>query len=192
MKVGVFVPCYYLDDYLGRVIDFYKHWDEIVVIRKDFKEYGQVNVRNEGIDRLKHCDFVWTVDGDEIILPEDQEKILKGVVDQKKDSAFISVLDYADENHIYKPRDHKPVVLLNPKEVRFYETRCVRHNQPLSFDNCYLHHLGFTFQQEKMKWKKDNYWNVGDTKQVDKIMRKDKVEYNVPEEIKKIIREKKC
>ena len=43
-----------------------------------------------------------------------------------------------------------------------------------------------------MNWKKDNYWNTGDRKEVDKIMRREKVEFDVPEEIKKIIREKKC
>ena len=58
MKVGVFIPCYKLDDYLDKVVSFYEHWDKVVVIKKDFKEHGQVNVRNEGINKLKSCDYV--------------------------------------------------------------------------------------------------------------------------------------
>lgn len=191
MRVGVYIPCYKMDDYIDEVIKYYDHYDELLVIGKDFKEHGQVNVRNEGLQKLRHCDYVWTVDSDEIILKADQNILLDKIISGKKDAAFVGVLDYASPTHIYEKRDHKPVVLVNPKTVEFYETRCVRYNDGLFDDSINMHHLGFVYPEEKMAWKKENYWNTGNKKEVHQIMDKKRVRYDTPKEIRQLIRKVK-
>jgi len=184
MNVATFIPCYKLDDYFKDVVEYYPN---PLVISKSFKDHGQVAVRNEGIQALRKYDYVWTVDADEIILKEDQRKIIDKLKGNDYDAVFIPVLDYASDSHIYEMRDHMPVVLVNPNKVEFYETRCVRFNKPLYVRDVYLHHLGFMFGEEKIKWKNDNYWNTGNPKEAQQIMKKTKVKYNTPDEIKDII-----
>ena len=182
MQIATFIPCYKLDDYYDKVKEYYPN---VYTISKSFKEHGQVTIRNEGISSLRKYDYVWTVDADEIILKEDQSRILEAL--DGHDSVFISVLDYADANHIYEMRDHMPVVMVNPNKVEFYETRCLRFSKALYLRDVYLHHLGFLFDQDKIKWKNDNYWNVGNPKEAQQIMNKKKVKYNTPKESKDII-----
>lgn len=185
MLVATFIPCYKLDTWLEDVKPYYPN---VSVISKSFKEHGQVNVRNEGIKSLSNYDYVWTVDADEIILKDDQEKILSKV--KGHDSIFIPVLHYADSDHIYEMSDHRPVVLVNPNKVEFYETRCIRFECPLHIDDVYLHHLGFIHSKELMDWKKANYWNTGNKKEPDQIMSRKKIPYDTPKEVKDIIRRK--
>jgi len=189
MKIGVFIPyCIQLNEYLGAVVKQFSQWDEIVIMNYDFKKERQEDCRNKGIAKLEHCDYVFTVDADELILEEGQRKIIERATKEKADVVFCPVIHYTqDLNYKYKMAEHMPVILLNPKKVKFYETRCVRFNEPIYCKDIFVHHLGFTHSKETMKWKNKNYWNIGNLKEVEQIMDREKEFCQFPEELRNAI-----
>ena len=188
MKIGVFIPYHQkLTKYLDAVKSQFPKEYDIEAREYDFKVTAEEDARNEGLDFFAGYDAVFTIDADEFILREDQEKLIHAVVDKKKDSAFISVLDYSDGLHIYPMRAHRPVVLVNPSRVRFYDGRCLRFQNAFDTGEIFLHHFGYTFSPEKMQWKSDNYWDRGNPKGIIEVMRREPVPYQMPEEIKNYV-----
>jgi len=187
--IGVAIPCFKLDDYLEAVMKQFEEWNRIALVEKDFKFHDQVEVRNDVISTLKDCDFVFTIDADEFLLKEDQHKIVKTMKEGDYDAGFCPVIDYTrDLKHRYKrDGEHMPVVIIDPKEVSFYETRCVNYKKPVYFRDIYLHHLGFTFDDDKLGWKKRNYWNTGNRQEVEEIMQKETEPCELPEEIMEVL-----
>ena len=187
--IGVVIVCHYLDDYLPYVVKHYCHYDNMIIVNRNFRVYKEFCARNYGMGKLSECEYVWIVDADEFILKEDQETILKRMRDGKHDAGFVSVIDYYDANNIYPQRDHKPVVIVNPRKVQFYDTRCLHHHEPLIMSDINMHHLGFTFPEEKMNWKKEHYWDSKEKDQVRRLMKREPISYDkTPQEIKEALK----
>jgi hypothetical protein len=184
MLVGAVIPCYYLDNYLGAVCEQFNY--DKKVVSKDFKVTPEHEVRNGLLQDMWGYDWLFTVDADEFILKQDQERILNDLKDH--DAVFIPVINYTkDLEHRYKMRDHKPVVLVNPKKVHFYEGRCLRYSKPLVYEDIYLHHLGFTYDNEKTEWKKSRYWDNKNPKEYEQILEMETEECSLPDEIRSLI-----
>jgi hypothetical protein len=184
MNVAVGIPCYYLDDYLEAVKKQFPY--ESYVLARDFQEVPEEDVRNEILENLREFDYVFTVDGDEFILKKDQEKLLD--LAKGHDAVFIPVINYTpDLKHRHKMSDHKPVVLVDPKKVEFYDGRCLRYTKPLVVEDVYLHHLGFTYNSTKRDWKKSRYWNKRNPKEYEQILNSEIEECELTEEIRSLI-----
>jgi len=157
----------------------------MVVTECDFNTKSQVECRNEGIKNLSNCDYVWAIDADEFILKADQKEILTRLEGTDHDTVFLPVVHYTrDLQHRYTATDHKPIVLLDPKKVRFYETRCVRFNKGLPITDISLHHMGFTYETEIMNWKDENYWNTGNRKEIKDVLKRNTEPIELPKEIR--------
>ena len=187
MKIGVFVPYHIkLSKYLGAVVEQFIGWDKMVLRKADFSKEDQVKVRNESLGL--GCDLVFTIDSDELITKVGQGKLMNLMSNTEHDCILCPVINYTkDFKHRYKMTDHKPVVIIDPKKVKFYETRCVQYSKPLLVDDIYLHHLGFTYSNETIDWKNNNYWNVGNKKEVEQVMRRETELYDMPRELKELL-----
>ena len=194
MRVGVFIPYHhFLSKYVGSVVQSVVGCHEVLLLSADFKKDLQQNVRNAGVQRLQHCDWVFTLDADEIIVPKDVSKLLLKVDGTQYDAVFCPVIHYTkDLCHRYITNsEHKPVILVAPKKVEFYETRCVRYNIPLFVKDVYIHHLGFTYDDNIIEWKRNNYWNVGNPNEVSDIMSCEQEPFIMPKEVRDLLCMKK-
>ena len=159
MKIGVCIPCFFLTDYLDAVIRQFSDWGKVVVIEQNFQDVSEANVRNAGLNQLADHDLVWTVDADEFILKEDQKRIVEDMVNGKHDVGFCPVIDYKSKDTAIMQREHKPVVIVDPKTVRFYDGRCCHFHNQATFEYP-VHHFGIMFSVEKLEWKMKNYWDT--------------------------------
>lgn len=141
IKIGAIVRCYYITEYLKRVLKHLKDLDSIAVMNYRFnrvkeakdntqeivKELKQDNVKlftgegleqheifNKGLERLNDCDFVFILDADEFLLKFDRKKIIDDMTEKGFGYGFAKVIDYRDLEHIYPIRTHKPVVCVKP------------------------------------------------------------------------------
>ena len=189
MKIGLFVPCYKIENYLARVVSHLDFDADVCIIGKDFKDTSETDVRNEGIKKLAHCDYVFTLDGDEFITKKDQHEIIRQMQETKSDACLIPVINYTkDMEHRIKMTDHAPVVCVDPKVVEFCDGRCLNFKKGL-YPEMYLHHFGFTFDEETTQWKKDNYWNTKNPNEYSEKLEEPVEPFEMPNEIKEKIEE---
>jgi hypothetical protein len=126
----------------------------VLKIPGDFSKKPEHEYRNDGLFFMKEFDYVWIIDADEILFPEIQKKILKQVKKTKAKSVLINIIDYVDNNFNkkYVATGHKPVVLVDPKEVFFYATRCIHGGGTmlvLEDESLSMHHLGYFDKKKK-------------------------------------------
>lgn len=125
--------------------------------------HSQPEELNYGLTQLQNCDIVLVIDADEVLLKDDLAKLID--IAHKKPDKYIlcAVEDYWKDIHwVIRPRrEHKPIIALSPKGFKFYETRCGQSEtqQAELRDDIVLHHLGYTFSDEKMLWKYENAWH---------------------------------
>lgn len=217
MKIGAIVRCYYITEYLERVLKNLKDIGSIAVMNYRFNgvnevedktlevvsKLNQANVKlfkGEGIDQheifnkglgiLKDCDFVFILDADEFLLKADREKIIEDMIKKGFGFGFANVLDYKDMNNIYPIRNHKPVVCVKPSEPQdvFYEIRNVMGASGSKLPDVCLHHFGYALNESNLKWKKDNLWYAPKgIGEFNRIISQDCEPYTMPKELKEII-----
>jgi len=195
LKVGVFIPYHKkLAQYLPAVQECYSRWHSVIACEFDYKVTPEECARNFGISLFKDCDYLFTVDADEFMTEEDQIMLIDKMAVNYYDGAFCKVIDYTqDLSKAYKVREHKPIMVLNPKEVMFWQGRCIRgvHNALIT-DDYAVHHLGYTFDDETMDWKNKNYWDQKNPKDVEQVMSREIIDYQLPLEIKQLLEKHKC
>ncbi len=195
MKIGVFIPLNRkFEDYYWSVRECYEQWDEIYTIHGEVftpTNGNETIVRNAGLEYFKRngFDFVFQVDADEFMLPEDQRTLVDRMSKGDYGAGLCKVYHYTkDLEHIYKPTDHKPITILDPSRWEFYDGRCARgYGEAMVCEDLIIHHLGFTFSDEKMQWKKENYWNPSNPDEISRIISLPQMPMSLPEEIKKMI-----
>lgn len=190
MRIGCYIPYHpKLTKFLPYVIEQMSFVDELFLRKSDFKKEGQVNCRNAGLHKLTNCDWVFTLDSDEVLLRQDAQTILDKVKDTDYDCVMCPVINYTpDLKHCYntlryKVGDHAPIILVRPKKVEFYETRCARYDKPLYLKETLVHHFGFAYDPSIMDWKKQDYWNTGNPQEVSEIQSLAIAECQLPKEL---------
>lgn len=184
LKIAVFIPYHKkLTLYLDAVKEQFKGYDKIITMEADFTKTSETTIRNQGLEMLKDYDYVWTVDCDEFLLKEHQEKIIEKMRQTAYGVVFLPVIDYVCKDKAIKRREiHTPIVLCNPKTVKFYDGRCARFDAPIYFDYP-IHHFGYYYPKNILKWKEDNYWNKDNPQEFKKYLSGDKVDAIIPDEI---------
>jgi len=186
MKIGVFIPYHAkLMKYLKSVEKCFAIWDEIFTMQCDYAQVPEHDCRNEGLARMAGYDYVFCVDGDEFMVQEEQRDLIKTMTEHNCDHAVCRVIDYKDMDHCYEIREHKPIFVANPRKIRFWQGRCYRDgNKPCITDCEVIHHVGYLFDPDTVKWKSDNYWDYKDKKGVEKIINSPVQKYAMPKEIR--------
>lgn len=210
MKIGSLVRCYGLTQYLRPVLKSFDWVDRLLVINYRFvtvkpredktKEIaeglGQKNIEvlqgvdydlhqalNFGVSVLQDCDAIYIADADELIPKSQQKLLLEGF--KESSGARCPLIEYAgDYEHIYPIRGHQPIALIKP-DVQFYDVRCAG-GAFKSFPEIYIHHFGFTFNNEEMGWKIgwEKKWEKDETM---RIYSQPKQPYTMPQEIKEML-----
>lgn len=185
-KIAV-TTCYHpkLSKYLE---SFKRQWPSefhLILEEVDFSVVPEHVSRETMLNQVRDYDAVFTVDADEFFLPKHIDKLVEAILNGKHDSVFCKVLDYADSEHIYAVRDHKPIILVKPRDITFYDGRCLRgFTKPLYVENFCLHHFGYTFSDEIMQWKAKNYWDKGNPDGIKEVMTSEKFYFPMPKEIR--------
>jgi len=125
VNIKAFILCHPKEIEQTRIVaQYYRQFMDVEVSVKDFMLVKEHEARNEGLEKLKDCDFVLTVDSDEIICIKDMEWIVstKGTRFQ----IFLAkLIDYMLPDEVLKTqREHCPVILVKPN-IKFYENRCI-------------------------------------------------------------------
>lgn len=184
MKTGVIILSYFFEEYLNAVKDQFRDLAEVLLLQEDFKKTPQHELLNEGIEFFKGYDAVLICDADELYQRRDLEKLI-ALMDKDHGAIFVNVLNYVDKNlnKIYKPVNHRPVAIVDPKEAVFYDTRCIRPvSNPLIINTLYMHHLGYTFSEKDMEFKKAYYWD--DKNKINDLVSSATLSIEVNQEIK--------
>lgn len=187
MTVKVFIPYHpKLDKYLDKVIRQFSIWDGVITREADFDKEGQVKVRNEFRDI--NADLVFTIDADEFILRKHQRKLVQIALDGNFDAIFCKPLMFSrDKQYIHKPlsEHHRQVVLADPKKCKFYQTRCIDHENAYHTDSIKIYHLSLSVGN--IDWKKRNYWNIGNPNEVSKWQEQPKKPHKLPDELRELL-----
>lgn len=189
-RVAVFIPCFHTDDFLDKVVKQFMHWGTVLILSYDFggKMERETEVRNEGLKRLQDFDFVWTVDGDELITKNDQERIIAEMRQNNCGAGVCRTLDYfALDRAIFE--ETTPTVIVKPQKVCYYEGRCLRTEGFHGFNDVWLHHFGRMMPPEKMAWKLKTVWEQKDD-DYSHPKQERMVTVGLPEEFKKLFGEK--
>jgi len=194
--LGAVIPCYRLTYYLPLVLKSL-YVNEIVVLsagkvwdgendctdntyeicaefpRVKFIEGSwntQADQRNEGIRRLQHCHYIFMLDSDEILLPEDQYSLIQFAKKHPEGDTYGCLIrnyfggfSYVTGMNI----DHRPVVLVKPS-ARLREIRNTT-GKHLSTDNIILHHLKFLQPKEDVLWRCGHKGDLRDLRGIHKI-----------------------
>jgi len=214
MKLGAIVRCYYLTDYLSRVLKSLEYLDKIIVanfIYDDVAPYDdteeivdelnqqnvvlisgsglkQHEVFNKCLEDLKDMDWVFINDADEFIARTDRDYMIGECEKHKTGMGMCGVIDYAKTDKIYPRRTHKPAVIIQSNE-RFYTTRCIHCIDGLIFEDVFMHHFGYTFPKDKIDWKKKGKWYEAESTEIVRMMNKTIEDFETPKEIKEMLRE---
>lgn len=176
-KVGVLIRSYHLTEYLDLVIKQYAWCGRILVLNYKFPgveespddtkkialenncEYltgeciEQHQVFNLGLEKLKDCDCVFISDADEFLQRKDMDIIVELI--QQYDAVLAKVIDYIDRDTILRPRDHHPIVAVNPKKVLFEKVRNY-NGYNYTTDEIIMHHFGYAWKDKELDWKYKN------------------------------------
>ncbi len=183
MRLGVIIRCYHATDFLRPVLKSYKWVDKICLLNYRFKTaeprpddteeiaesmklhnlifkkgegLEQHEIFNVGMDILKDCDYIFINDADEIILPEQQKKMVENMQKNDRDAGMCPMLDYvADFYHSFNKVPRRVLMIVNPKRVKFFKIRQIKNNDFTAieqFEN-YVYHFGFVLPPEKLNWK---------------------------------------
>lgn len=194
MNVGAYIPySYKLLDYISGVIKSLVNCREILLCNEDFRIISEHECRNKGIARLRECDYIFMNDTDEIMLPADRIELVKRMKEGNYDVGFCPIIDYAPGlNKIYKRRDHKPAFIVKSfnqyiAPVKFYENRCIRHDKGYQCEDLFIHHFGYTYNEDIMKWKNENNLSINNQEDIGKITKLNIEDYEMLSEIRNLI-----
>ena len=217
MKTAAVVLSYHLTRHLKGVLKHLSTLDKVLVINERLKgvkeqldkteaivkKLNQPNVElitgegseqhevlNKGIQLLDSYDMVFINDADEFIIPRDRNRIIEKMIDSDADAGFCNVIDYFNMSLAYPMRGHKAVVVVKPKNVKFYDNRCLQFGSGVQFDGMFIHHFGFAMGEDSIKWKLKVECYAKDRKEIDFIINQDKQEKDVPKAILQYVEEK--
>ena len=120
--------------------------------------------RNFGLELLKDCDYVITLDPDEYFTSEDRSRILARLNDpmdylnavKKPLPCFRAgkvVTYWRDADHILSPADrHLPIIAVNPKTCRFTEHRMVDTDTQTVISSV-MHHMSWVRDDQEVRTK---------------------------------------
>ncbi len=187
MRIATLIPCLDLDCYLDKVKSQFDDISEkILTVTHDFKIVSEDRVRNCGLGYLQEFDYVFTIDADEFILKKDQQKLIDGMKKGNHDAGFSSILNYtSDFKHFYKRDNHMPVVIVDPKKVKFYDKRCLHFNNPLFSKDVCLHHLGYAMEKSIINKKINSHL---EPEKIKGMIKREKFPCSLPEEIYDIMK----
>jgi len=114
---------------------------DVDIVKSDWKEYHLQ--RNFGNKLCSDCDLIFTLDSDELMVPQEIEKLIKFA--ETTEYRAIGVLPevyWKDIDHIFKPKStFEPIMLIRP-EVRFLKYRNV--DCPYTVCGAEMHHLAWS------------------------------------------------
>lgn len=178
-----------LKDYVDGIIRQFSQWNEVWATEADFTQKPEHEFRNEGLKQLQEYDYVFCIDADEVILKADQERIVETMHKKKAKVGLCKVLDYVSLNRVIMPQgEHMPIVIVDPKEITFYEIRCAYLKDPVYFNDINIHHLCLTYSQEKLDWKSKNVRGNEDPEKIQKTLKLSSQEIEPPLEVVEILR----
>jgi hypothetical protein len=163
--------------------------NQVIAVKHDFGKQPEHEIRNKGIKEFELFDYVWTIDGDEIILPEDQSKVINFLNKHKKyDSVMLPVINYSDMTltKIYPMTNHRVFVLVRPKTFKFYKTRCAIANTYI-FDDIFIHHFGYADIGNNISYKIQHYKDIGyenDAENLEKMIKQIPIDIPVNKNLK--------
>lgn len=180
MRVGALIRSYHATKFLDQVLKQYSWVDKICLMNYRFntvspiednteeiaRNSGLKNIifdKGEGLEQheilnrgmwiLADCDVVFISDADEFINHNDFNKILQQLDQQpEKKVVYCQIVDYAKNIwNKMKPRTNC-LVAVKPG-VKFNIIRCIQAQPAIHMNDIAVHHLGFVFPEETMKWK---------------------------------------
>jgi len=121
----------------------------------------QHELSNRAIEELRDTHVLFFADADELIPRAGQITILDYLLTQETQSAHAHIKDYAiDFYHQLPARDVTKdydknwcMVAFKPETVRFKRLRQSTDSKSKFFGDITMHHFGFCFPEDKLKWK---------------------------------------
>jgi hypothetical protein len=133
-------------------------WWEIALEEADFEKETEESARNRMLTRCAKYDYVFIIDSDELIMRVDQITLIQKAIEARADSVAVGLIDYTSETTAAPHCDHVPIVLVNPKKVRFSDKRCLASTgQFLLMKDMWLHHVGRMQDEAVIQWKNEQY-----------------------------------
>lgn len=171
--------------YLEAVKQCFSHWGRFVTVEADFSEVSEEAARNEGLNQVQDCDFVWIIDSDEFMTKHHQEWVLNNAIHYDRAVTMAKLIDYKRFDEAMSPaRSHTPIVLMKPM-CNFYEGRCA-NGEKLAIA-VELHHFGMVYPENVLKWKAERYWNKSDPLEFGKRLKSEGRPATIPDEIKALL-----
>jgi len=173
--------------------EYYSQFCTVEIQSFNFIEDQEQDCRNKFYSQHLDCDFVLTIDNDEIILPEDMEYLFHKLNRRGNDVYQCHIMDYLSPNNIMaNKRTHVPIIAINPNCVKFIDKRCAITTIPnsrllietLSFD---IHHLWYL---NGIGWKEEQYTlrGIEEKCEVGKFMAEKWLAIHPPETVVKLQR----
>ena len=214
-RIGAIVRSYHMTKYLRAVLKNLAHLDVVLVANHRFrgaeekpddteeivKDYKNV-ILDKGDDSIQHevflsglkilkkldCGYVFINDADELMTRKDRDEMVAEMVSKKLSAGFARLIDYvSDPFHIpqqhYPFREHRPVMIVEPG-VKFYDTRNLMYGNGKFFDK-YVHHFGYTCNEDDMKWKSGWY---ATPKQLAGVKKQRLYDCKIPDEIMELLK----
>ena len=145
MKTGAVIPILGKPHFLNDITKSLAWIDEVVLVESVFnKDTEQAYVRNSGLMQLDHCDYIFVLDSDEILLEAEAKKLLKFAEANEDIISFgVPVIAYIGdlEHRVEYDSGHHPIVLIKAGH-KLHNTRCYNASFH-KFDGATLHHLKF-------------------------------------------------
>jgi hypothetical protein len=186
MKWGAYIMYHpMVSQYLEDVKKQFPEYVQIISRTCDFKEKPEALHRNDGLNIFMEYDYVFCMDADEFINPDQIEFLIKRVENDKPGCVFLPLINYADSKHIYPENTHHPVVIVKPKTSCFYDKRCLRFEKPVFYHDIPVHHLGYVLNKKAINWKIKNCF---DDNKVKTQLKQKKIPHEAPEFIKKVLK----
>jgi len=114
---------------------------DVDIIKGNWRDYHIQ--RNRGSELCSDCDFIFTLDSDELMEQKEIEKLLKFA--ENSEYRAIGVLPevfWKDLDHVFSPKPTFQPIILTRKEVRFTQYRNV--DCPYVVSDAEMHHLAWS------------------------------------------------
>lgn len=131
----------------------------IEFFKDDTNILQQHELTNRAINELSDLQLIFFVDADELMCRSDQYRIAEELLSSDINTAHVHIKDYAiDVNHQLPARgrdysDNWCMVAFKPDSTRFTKLRQSTATKTKFFDDITMHHFGFVFPEDKLKWK---------------------------------------
>jgi hypothetical protein len=129
------------------------------IIKDNDNKLKQHELLNRDIKEFDGFDLVFFADSDELICRNDQDKMVNTMLNGSWDVGKVRIKDYAiDHTHQLPPRkdgydNNWCLSIFKPKTTKFFDIRQYLKGTEFYFYDINMHHFGFVFPEDRLKWK---------------------------------------